>query len=907
MFCTSIAFADYGGRVGRTQTGCGGGGCHTGAGTATTVSVSGPTTLTTGSTGTYTLTVAHTTLTGAGCNIKIANSGGSNAGTLAPASGSGLYLSSGELTHSSPKSMSGSASFSFTWTAPTSAGTYNIYAVGNAVNMNNSASGDLFNYLASQPYQIVVSAPSNPTLSLTMPTGGQQWCAGSAQNITWTSTNITNVKIELSINGGTSFTSTLATSVSAASGTYSWAIPTSQTPGTSYKIRISDASNAATNSVSASSFSILGTPSITVQPIPQTTCVGSSVTYSVAGTNYSTISWYKLGSTSAIGSGTSYTIGLVQQSHEGIYYAIVSGCGTNIGSDTAHLIVKSPPTITQQPLPQAVCNGGSATISVNATGTGTLSYAWRKDGQLLSNVTPTLTIPSATASDAGTYTVTVTGDCTPTQSNAVLLKINPATAIVAAPQSATTCAGQNAQFYVQATGANLTYQWKKNGNDISGKTQSALTLTNVTIGDAGSYSVIVTGSCGNLTSIPAANLIVKQLPVVSQNPLPQTITVGSTATFTVLASGDNLTYQWFKNGSLVSGATGSTLTISNAKLTDAGNYNCMVSGYCSPSSSSATAKLTVNTAGPGPLTISVTSIDFGNVLVNSTKDSLITTFIKNTGNSDVKIVAWAFVGTDAEFFKMVDFPTPVFTLKPNETSNITIRFAPTSAGVKTATLQITSNSASNPTVNLTGGGSNGTIIVAVNKNFDFGKVNISTNKDGNIQVSNTGTGEAMIDSLKIIGSNKQYFNISSPTNFPIRIASMQSQNVVITFSSPIVGTFTSQLQIFVRDLLATPTVDLTATVETAGGVSEPGVLSQKFWSYPNPAFDGAMISFTLREPGNYELSIVDMMGIIVQKYSGFTDGTENILWNGEGCSSGTYRAILKVNGGLEALPILLVR
>ena len=73
-------------------------------------------------------------------------------------------------------------------------------------------------------------------------------------------------------------------------------------------------------------------------------------------------------------------------------------------------------------------------------------------------------------------------------------------------------------------------------------------------------------------------------PTITQQPQPQTVAPGGTATFTVAASGaGTLTYQWQKNqanlsnGGHYAGATTTTLTITNADSNDAANYRCVVS------------------------------------------------------------------------------------------------------------------------------------------------------------------------------------------------------------------------------------------------------------------------------------------------------------------------------------------
>ena len=61
----------------------------------------------------------------------------------------------------------------------------------------------------------------------------------------------------------------------------------------------------------------------------------------------------------------------------------------------------------------------------------------------------------------------------------------------------------NATFNVTATGSSLTYQWYKNNIAISGATSSSYTKNNISFGDSGSYTVVVNGTCGSVSSSPA--------------------------------------------------------------------------------------------------------------------------------------------------------------------------------------------------------------------------------------------------------------------------------------------------------------------------------------------------------------------------------------------------------------------
>src|SRR6266404_2736461 len=74
-------------------------------------------------------------------------------------------------------------------------------------------------------------------------------------------------------------------------------------------------------------------------------------------------------------------------------------------------------------------------------------------------------------------------------------------AISTDPASSTNCSGDSITFVVAASGtAPLSYQWRKNGTNISGATTSSYTISPLSPGDAGSYNVFVTNSCGNALS-----------------------------------------------------------------------------------------------------------------------------------------------------------------------------------------------------------------------------------------------------------------------------------------------------------------------------------------------------------------------------------------------------------------------
>ena len=119
--------------------------------------------------------------------------------------------------------------------------------------------------------------------------------------------------------------------------------------------------------------------------------------------------------------------------------------------------------------------------------------------------------------------------------------------------------GTNATFTVIANGTALTYQWRKDGVDILGATNSSYTINNINAGNAGIYTVRVHGNCGaDVISNPAALTVNPATAIITQ-PQPVTQCAGTNATFTVVANGTTITYQWRKNGVDIPGATGQLL------------------------------------------------------------------------------------------------------------------------------------------------------------------------------------------------------------------------------------------------------------------------------------------------------------------------------------------------------------
>jgi hypothetical protein len=324
------------------------------------------------------------------------------------------------------------------------------------------------------------------------------------------------------------------------------------------------------------------------------------------------------------------------------YRAVVSGtCTPSATSAAATLTINAAPSVTTNPANSTTCPGTNTSFTVAASGTG-LTYQWQvssNGGMSFSNITAagsnpaysnwttsTLNLTGVVSGNNGyQYLCVVSGTCTPSvNSAAATLTIDTAPAIISETPSTfinTICTGSNTQFGVTATGTGLTYQWQLSTNGgtswsnvvasatYSGVTTNTITITNTPVTLNGNlYRVIITGTCSPPDTSAAGTLNVDVAPSITSSPANDTVCAGSNGSFTVVASGSGLLYQWqlstnggtsfsnVSNAGVYSGATTATLTITGATTGMAGyEYRCVVSGNCPPNATSLAATLSIST------------------------------------------------------------------------------------------------------------------------------------------------------------------------------------------------------------------------------------------------------------------------------------------------------------------------
>lgn len=299
-------------------------------------------------------------------------------------------------------------------------------------------------------------------------------------------------------------------------------------------------------------------------------------------------------------------------------YGIVADGSTVYIADTSNNVIRrgTPasqaqlPNIVAQPLEQEVAVGQSVTLSVGATGSN-LAYQWLKNNVVVSGATSAnFTIASAQLSDVGAYKARVSSGAggPSVDSDQANLSVVPvgtgAIVITARPLNQSVAVGANVTMSVSATGPGLTYQWLLNGATLTGATSATYNIPSAQTANAGTYSVRLTS--GSSVETVSAKLTVGGSggpvnPVaITTQPTSKIVEAGATTTFSVVATGANLTYQWYLNGAAIAGATSADLTITNAQSANAGSYYVRVTSGPT-SQDSVTVTLAINgDPGPGP-------------------------------------------------------------------------------------------------------------------------------------------------------------------------------------------------------------------------------------------------------------------------------------------------------------------
>ena len=541
------------------------------------------------------------------------------------------------------------------------------------------------------------------------------------------------------------------------------------------------------------SFSIAGT----ISPLAG----GSGATLTLSGAASATATADSAGNYTFTGlaNGT-YTI---VPSHAGFTFTPSSQSMTVNGANVAGMNFTAngatvAPTITTPPANQTVAAGQTATFTVVAGGTAPLSYQWQKNGANITGATSaSYTTPITTTADSGSaFAVVVTNTAGTVTSAAATLTVTAAAVaptITTQPANQTVTAGQTATFTVVAAGtAPLTYQWQKNGANLTGATSASYTTPATTTADSGStFRVVVANTAGTVTSAAATLTVTAAAvaPTITTPPANQTVTAGQTATFTVVAGGTApLSYQWQKSGVNIAGATSASYTTQVTTTTDSGSTFDVVVTNTAGTVTSAAATLTVNAAPTPAIQVNPTSVNFGNDVVGTNLSQAL--IIRNTGTAALTITQ---VNPTVSVFSVSGFSLPLNVAAGQQTT-ITVAFRPTTAGAVSGNLSMVSNAPGSPTsIGLSGTGVAATLTLNMTPtSLSFGNVTTGTSSASeNVTITNTGNANITISQISVSGTGYSLTGGSTP----VTLTPSQNLILVAQFSPLAAGSVSGSISI----------------------------------------------------------------------------------------------------------------
>ena len=302
----------------------------------------------------------------------------------------------------------------------------------------------------------------------------------------------------------------------------------------------------------------------------------------------------------------------------GSYSVVATISDTNYsGSATGTLtIAKATPVITTPPttsplilgqkISDSKLNGGKASIDG--------SFAFTNPNTKPANIGTERQSVTFTPTDTKNYlTATTLVDVT--------TQAGPSPKISKQATNITALQGASATFSVQATGQNLSYQWKRNGVDISSANGSSYTIGSASIANAGDYTVVISSDNG---SAPVTSQIAK---LIVTFPLANlTINENTSPVLSVSVTGNGLKYQWLKDGMPLRGQTNSTLTLKDITADQAGTYSVEVTDANGNKFTSQTSKVTVKAVLPEIVS------QPGNVSIYETGKATMRVTVKGSGH-----------------------------------------------------------------------------------------------------------------------------------------------------------------------------------------------------------------------------------------------------------------------------------
>lgn len=319
----------------------------------------------------------------------------------------------------------------------------------------------------------------------------------------------------------------------------------------------------------AAVLTVYDVPEISSQPTDQRVCADDNVTFNVAALTPPAIDSYQWQVDDGSGfsdmagqNGASLSFTAQDGMNGNLYRVIVeNACGTTT-SDEALLTVDTPPTITQQPVSQTICEGDDVSFTAIADGRPAPDISWEvNNGSGWQTLAPavntnTLTITAADRSlDGNQYRALFTNDCDNLTSDAVTLTVDfaPENPTISGTEPIVICENEELVIDAAADGKPTpTVQWEHDRGAgwevIAGETNRTLRLTVADFSwDGRKYRARFTNSCGEVLTDERTIEVLQEVAITEQ-PEGDEFCVGDEVTFDIKVEGaEPITINWEVN------------------------------------------------------------------------------------------------------------------------------------------------------------------------------------------------------------------------------------------------------------------------------------------------------------------------------------------------------------------------
>ncbi len=401
---------------------------------------------------------------------------------------------------------------------------------------------------------------------------------------------------------------------SVSNATYAWTGPnaytsTSQNPSLANATTSMSGTYSLVTTVNGCS-SAAGTVNITVNNSPATPtpnsnspiCSGSSLNLSTTTVANASYAWTGPNGYSSTQQNPTRTNASTAMSGTYSLTVTVNGCTSTAGSIavTVNSAASTPNASSNSP----VCAGNTLNLSTSVTGA---TYTWTGPNGF-SSTQQNPSISNITATEAGTYTLTVTsGSCTSAPAS-ITVAVNNALASPTITTAASACVGGAISLSTAAV-SNASYAWS--GPNGFTSIQQNPTINNISTNNAGTYTLTLTA---NGCTSPQGSAVVVVLPTVSPS-----ISINSNPSNPVICAGDNLaftsasvnagsapSYTWLVNNVVQSGSTQATFT--STTLSNGDVVQCQLVSSTACATPSTVSSNTISVVVDSTATPSITAV-----------------------------------------------------------------------------------------------------------------------------------------------------------------------------------------------------------------------------------------------------------------------------------------------------------